>query len=98
MTPSRPAQLILRPTSTEAVALECWEMMRKVKAPWGLGRWVVGAGGAVCVCVRERVAGGAGDALDGGGPSSLLVARRAFPVWGFPPGPPGSSLLPNLGF
>ena len=48
MTPSRPAQLILRPTSTEAVALECWEMMRKVKAPWGLGRWVVGAGGAVC--------------------------------------------------
>ncbi|KAJ1065363.1 hypothetical protein K5549_014368 [Capra hircus] len=30
VTPSRPAQLILRPTSTEAVALECLEMMRKV--------------------------------------------------------------------
>ena len=44
MTPSRPAQLILRPTSTEAVALECWEMMRKVKAPW----WVPGE---LSVCV-----------------------------------------------
>ena len=66
MTPSLPAQLILRPTSTEAVALECLEMMRKVKAPWGLSCWVVGAGGAVCVCVRKSVDGGAGDALDGG--------------------------------
>lgn len=50
MTPSRPAQLALRPTSTEAETLGCWEMMRKVKAPWGLGHWVVGAGDlSVCV-------------------------------------------------